>query len=338
MAKQRKFEGIRIAVIGGGTGPFAINRALKSYAFVSAIPGMWDSGGSTGILRDEMGVLPPGDARQALVSLADHETMRDFFNHRLQKGSYKNHAVGNIFLAGLEELTGSFAKAIEMSSELLNIRGEVVPVITEQADLCLKQANGKVVRGENTLGEECAGKDYFASDPELFFDPKPKLNPKVKYVIEHADVVVICPGKLYTSVGPHLLVKGMVESLQASKAKKVYVSNLMTVSGQTDGFSVVDHVNALEKLAGAKLFDYVVYNTQKPSKALLDRYTEAGETLVSFSSEDFLGVHYEPIGVNLLANVVHKQNPNDVLRRSLIRHNGEKIARLLMSIAFNPEG
>src|SRR5664280_2167600 len=119
--RQEQFEGIHIVTIGGGTGPFAINQYLKSYAHITGIPGMWDNGGSTGILRDEMGVLPPGDARQALVSLAENNGMRDFFNHRLENGPCKKHAVGNIFLAGLEELTGSFAKAIEMAGDVLNI-------------------------------------------------------------------------------------------------------------------------------------------------------------------------------------------------------------------------
>lgn len=334
---NKNFEGIHIAVIGGGTGPFAINQALKSYSFVSAIPGMWDNGGSTGILRDEMGVLPPGDARQALVSLADNEGMRTFFNHRLQKGSYKNHAVGNIFLAGLEELTGSFAQAIETASEILKIRGEVIPVITEKTDLCLRQPNGNLIQGENSLGEECAGKDYFKGKPNLFFEPKADLNPKAKDAIERADVVVICPGKLYTSVGPHFLVQGMVEALKESQAKKVYVCNLMTIAGQTDNYGVVDHVQALEDLAKQQIFDYVVYNTQRPSKSLLDRYSREGEAFVEFSPENFMNKHYEAIGANLIAEKVHKQNPNDLLPRTLIRHNGEKIARLLMSIAFKPK-
>ncbi len=334
----KRTEGIRIVTIGGGTGPFAINQALKSYAFVSAIPGMWDSGGSTGILRDELGALPPGDARQALVSLADNETMRTFFNHRLHGGPYENHAVGNIFLAGLEELTGSFAKAIEMASELLKIRGEVIPVTTNKVHLCLRQENNEIIQGEHIIGEQCTGKNFFnrGIKPNLFLEPEAIINPKAKFAIEHADVVVFCPGKLYSSVAPHLLIKGLLDALKSSKAKKVYVCNLMTLSGQTDNFNVVDHVDALEALVGQSVFDYVVYNSERPSMPLLQRYVSEGESFVTFSPEDFKGEKYEAIGAPLLSHKVHKQSPNDLLQRTLIRHDGDSVARLLMSIAFRP--
>ena len=336
--QEKKTEGIKIVTIGGGTGPFAVNQALKSYAFVSAIPGMWDSGGSTGILRDELGALPPGDARQALVSLADNETMRTFFNHRIQGGSYENHAVGNIFLAGLEELTGSFAKAVEMASELLNIRGEVIPVTTNKVHLCLQLKNNDVIRGEHIIGEECAGKHFFKRGvkPNLFFEPEAVINPKARHAIENADVVVFSAGKLYSSVAPHLLVKGVMEALKASRAKKVYICNLMTLHGQTDNFTVVDHVDAFEKLAGEPIFDYVLYNTERPNASLLKRYVTEGESLVTFSLEDFKKKRYEAIGASLLSHNVPKQNPNDLLKRTLIRHDGDKVARLLMSIAFRP--
>jgi uncharacterized cofD-like protein len=335
MAHQ--FEGIHIVTIGGGTGPFAINQYLKSYAHVTAIPGMWDNGGSTGILRDEMGVLPPGDARQSLVSLADNDDMRIFFNHRLQNGPCKNHAVGNIFLSGLEELTGSFAKAVEMASQVLNIRGEVIPVTTDKVNLCLRQRNGKIIRGEKLLGEECNGKDFFEKNvaPDLFFEPVATLNPKAKIAIENADLVVICPGKLYSSVGPHLLVKGLKEALQSYKGKKVYICNLMSLPGQTDGYRVTDYVNALEKLAEEPIFDYVIYNNQRPDQKLLKLYARKGEAFVEFSPEDFKDKHYEAIGTPLLGGI-YQQNTNDLLKRTLIRHDGEKVARLLMSIAFKP--
>lgn len=335
---HKQFEGIHIVTIGGGTGPFAINQHLKSFAHVTAIPGMWDSGGSTGILRDEMGVLPPGDARQALVSLADNDEMRTFFNHRLQKGPFRDHAVGNIFLAGLEELTGSFAQAVEMASRVLNIRGEVIPVTTDRVTLCLKQPDGKIIRGEKFLGEECAGKNYFEKNvlPDLFFEPTATLNPKAKTAIEKADLIVFCPGKLYSSVGPHLFIKGMKEALLSSVGKKVYICNLMSLPGQTDGFRVADHADSLEKLTSRSIFDYVIYNSQRPGQKLLKHYASEGEVFVEFAPEDFKNKHYEAIGTPLLGGI-GKQSSNDHLKRTLIRHDGEKVARLLMSIAFKPQ-
>ena len=334
---QKKQNGIRMVTIGGGTGPFAINQELTSYAHVSTIPGMWDSGGSTGILRDEMGVLPPGDARQALVSLAESATMREFFNHRLHNGAYENHAVGNIFLAGLEELTGSFAQAIEMASDLLKIKGAVLPITTNKVHLNLRLPDKSVVEGEHMIGEECADKEYFSkgTTPDLFFSSEATINPKAKKAIEEADVIVFSAGKLYSSVGPHFLVKGLVEALKKSNAKKVYVCNLMTLPGQTDGFSVIDHVDALESLAGESVFDYVIYNTERPSPYLLKNYANEHEEFVTFNKKDFKDKHYIAIGEALLSHKVHSRNKHDLLKRTLIRHDGEKVARILMRIAFS---
>ncbi len=338
-ALAKKQEGIRIVTIGGGTGPFAVNQALKSYAFVSTIPGMWDSGGSTGILRDELGVLPPGDARQALVSLAENEKMRAVFNHRLNDGVYEKHAVGNILLAGLEEMTGSFAEAIAMASEILKLHGEVFPVTTDKCNLVLKLPTGDTVEGEHIIGEECDGKDFFPKGevPRLFLDPSADINPKAASAIENADLVVFSAGKLYSSVAPHLLIKGMIDALKKTKAKIVYVCNLMTLSGQTDTFTVADHVDALEAIVGTELFDYVVYNNEKPSTYLLKHYATEKESYVEFSEESFVGKHYKAVGAPLLSHKTHHAEKKDFLKRTLIRHDGEKVARLLMSLVFNPQ-
>lgn len=332
----KKQEGIRIVTIGGGTGPFAVNQALKSYAFVSTIPGMWDSGGSTGILRDELGVLPPGDARQALVSLAENEKMRAVFNHRLNDGVYEKHAVGNILLAGLEEMTGSFAEAISMASEILKLHGEVLPVTTDKCNLVLTLPNGEVIEGEHIIGEECDGKDFFTKGkvPNLSLNPAAVINPKAASAIENADLVVFSAGKLYSSVAPHLLIDGMIAALQKTKAKIVYVCNLMTLSGQTDSFTVTDHAEALEAIAGTKLFEYVVYNNEKPSAYLLKHYATEKEAYVEFTKKEFEGKHYKAVGAPLLSHKTHHAEKKDFLKRTLIRHDGEKVARLLMSLAF----
>jgi uncharacterized cofD-like protein len=197
--------------------------------------------------------------------------------------------------------------------------------------------DGTIIEGENLLGEECAGKNYFIKNvtPDLFFDSKAKLNSKAGDAIKNADLIVFCPGKLYSSVGPHLLINGMNETLKSSRAKKVYICNLMSLPGQTDDFSVADYADALEKLAGYPFLDYVIYNNQRPDQNLLKHYASEGEAFVEFSPEDFKGKHYEAVGAPLLGGVF-KQNSNDLLKRTLIRHDGEKVARLLMSIAFKP--
>lgn len=333
---SKKPEGIRIVTIGGGTGPFAVNQALKSYAYVTTIPGMWDSGGSTGILRDELGVLPPGDARQALVSLAENEEMRAVFNHRLNGGEYEKHAVGNILLAGLEEMTGSFAKAISMASEILKLRGEVIPVTTDKCDLVLTLSSGEIIRGEHIIGEECEGKEYFVKGtvPQLSLTPTAQINPKAVSAIENADLVVFSAGKLFSSVAPHLSVNGMIDALKHTNAKIVYVCNLMTLPGQTDGFTVTDHADMLEAIAGTRLFDYVLYNNEKPSAYLLKHYATEQESYVEYAKKDFEGKQYKAIGAPLLSHKTHHTEKKDFLKRTLIRHDGDKVARLLMRVVF----
>jgi uncharacterized cofD-like protein len=324
----------KIVVIGGGTGSFTVLSALKYYARdITAIVNMADDGGSTGILRDELGVLPPGDVRQCLVALSESdEVMRDLFNYRFEEGTFGGHSFGNLLLTTLEKTTGSFAKAVRTAGDVLNITGRVLPVTLDNVTLVLKGPGKEEVRGEFQIAHQT----FASRRPELALDPAASLNPEAKTAIAEADIVVIAPGNLYGSLAPALIVDGMAEALQTTPAKIVYISNLVTKPGQTDDFNVHDYAAEIERFAGGQVVDYVLYNTAKPSAGLLARYAKEGEFGVGINEAKLARAHYQAIGENLMAGAVAKQNPADTLiARTLIRHDGDKIAKHIMRIFFS---
>jgi uncharacterized cofD-like protein len=322
-------------MIGGGTGSFTLLSALKNYANdVTAIVNMVDDGGSTGALRDELGVLPPGDVRQCLVALSESsQTVRELFNYRFPQGTFAGHAFGNLFLTALEKITGSFGKAVEEAGKVLKIRGRVVPVTLDDTRLVLKQGR-RVLKGERVITQSWfRGKQR----PHLSLQPDARINPEAKAAIKRADMVVIAPGNLYSSLIPTLLVKGIKSALKTSKAKVIYVSNLVTKPGQTDGFKVDDFIAELERYAGAGIIDYVIYNNRRPSQRLLKRYAKAGEDWVEFDSDQAAGKGYQEIAANLVSSQLPKYDQTDRLaaQRAFIRHDGDKVAKLLMKLHFS---
>lgn len=327
-------RGPRIVVIGGGTGSFMLLSGIKNYANnVTALVNMADNGGSTGQLRDEYGVLPPGDVRQCLAALANFREVRDLFNFRFEDGSLKGHAFGNIFLAALERMTGSFTAGVALASEVLRITGTVEPITEENTTLCMRAADGSVVAGEF----EVAHADFGSNRPELWLQPDSALSPGSRKAILEADMVVIAPGSLYGSIAPALLVTGFIDAIQESKAKTVYVCNLVTKPGQTDGFTVADFAAEIERLAGMHFLDYVIYNTSKPSKELQQKYIRDDEFLVPAGFKPFPR-RYRTIGADILSGAeVEAPQAGDAIaaKRSLIRHDSDKIARELMKLYFS---
>ncbi|HVQ44984.1 MAG TPA: gluconeogenesis factor YvcK family protein [Candidatus Saccharimonadia bacterium] len=326
--------GPKVVVIGAGTGTFTILTALKYYARdITAIVNMSDDGGSTGILRDELGALPPGDVRQCLVALSESDQkLRDLFNYRFDEGTFGGHSFGNIFLSALEKTTGSFADAVKTAGEILNISGHVVPVTLSNVKLVLTKASGEVVKGEYQI----VGHDFDSNRPQLSLEPNAQLNPEAKTAIEAADIVVIAPGNLYTSLAPTLIVSGMSEALAKTRAKLVYISNLVTKPGQTDGFKVDDYVREIERFIGSKTVDYVIYNSHKPSDELLRRYAKAGEFAVEFDPEAFKKHHAQAIGEDLVSAAIPQLKPSEqLIPRTLIRHDSDKVARLIMRVYFS---
>ena len=328
-------ENARIVVIGGGTGSFTLLSSLKYYVRdLTALVNMADDGGSTGELRDQYGVLPPGDVRQCLVALSDSPRMRDLFSFRFPSGSMQGHSFGNLFLSGLELMNDSFEDAIEVASEVLRIHGRVVPVTTTKSKLVLEEESGNIVTGEfkiNTL-RFLGGKR-----PLLYLDPVATLTDSGRTAIRKADLVVIAPGHLYASLAPALLVEGMREALTLTKAKVAYICNLVTKPHQTDGFMVHDYADEIERFVGAKILDYVLYNTDTPPPSVLDKYVHEGEKLVEFDLEQLEQAHYRAIGLPLIDNTIDTAGVGtDAIShtRSLIRHDARSVSRRLMSLYF----
>lgn len=322
----------KIVTIGGGSGSFMVLSGLKKYPVdLSAIVSMADDGGSSGVLRDELGVLPPGDARQCLVALSkSSRLLRELFNYRYSNGGLSGHSFGNIFLSTLEKITGGMDSAIKEAGQILRIRGQVLPVTLKNSRLVAVLKNGKKIIGENKIYGSSLDSLVFK---KLYLEPAASANPEIIPIIKQADKIVISPGDLYTSLIPNFLVKGLSEAVKKSKAKVVYVSNLMTKPGQTDGFNAVDYVKVLEKYSGKGVIDYVVYNKEKPEEKILKKYLRKGESLVAAGNFDN-ATNVKLLSYNLLSHKIYKAEKNDALAnfRSLIRHDSDKLAKIIYNL------
>ncbi len=314
----------KIVVIGGGTGNFAVLRGLKSYDVeLSAIVSMADDGGSTGILRDELGVLPPGDVRQCLVALSNSSNMmRSLMNYRFENGGLEGHSFGNLLLSTLEKVTGSFEKAVEEVGKILYIRGKVIPVTTHQVRLRMLLNNRRLLEGEKEI---YLSQEIDQGYKSIYLEPFPKANPHAIAEIANADMIVMGPGGLHTSLIPNLLVDGVSDALRASHAKKTFVVNLMNRKGQTTGFRVSHYLSEINRFVGADIFDYVLVNSQKPAQELIEVYAEEGELVENDLSDERV------IAAPLLGEP--KDMPKkDLIKRNLIRHDSKKLAQELMKI------
>lgn len=323
---------IKIVVIGGGTGSFTLLSALKNHTTqLAALVNMVDDGGSTGALRDELGVLPPGDVRQCLVALSRAPEVRDLFNYRFDAGSLKGHTFGNIFLSALEKMRGDFATGVKLASQILNIVGTVEPITLTNTTLSAKLASGKIIKGQHKIESS----NLESCQPELWLEPKAEANPRALSAIEEADMVVIAPGSLYYSLAPALIVPDVGEALSRSRALKVYVCNLINKPGHADGYTVTDYAREIERFIGFPVLDYVLYNTESPSKALLKKYAKEGELPVCLDEQEAKSVHYNLFGEKLLSQQIWQVNKKaDPLasQRTLIRHDSEAVAQALLKI------
>ena len=322
----------KILTIGGGTGSYVALEGLKKYDLkLTAIVTMMDSGGSSGKLRDELGVLPPGDIRQCLVALSESsKLMRGMFNYRFEEGGLKGHSFGNIFLSTLEKNTGSMKKAISEVGKILRIKGNVVPItFTKNTNLCVDLEDGTAIVGETHI-DVLEKMQKRARIVKAYLKPEAELNEDAKRAIEKADYILIGPGDLYTSVIPNLLVNNVPEIIKKSKAKKIFVMNLMTKHGQTTNYSAKDHVEDIEKYLGIGVIDYVLVNSKLPRRDTLSWYEEFEEYPVKDDLEE--SKDYEIIRKNLIKDVIVKNTDHDELRRSIIRHDSEKLAQEVIKI------
>ena len=328
--------GVKVVVIGGGTGSFTLLSELKNYTHnITALVNMADDGGSTGTLRDELGVLPPGDVRKCLAALSSTPKVRDLFNYRFEEGSLRGHAFGNLFMAALEKMTGNFADAVETASEVLNIKGRVEPMTLDNITLIMETSDGSIVRGEENVSYRVALPK--GEKPKISLEPQANINPAAKQAILDADLVVIAPGLLYTSIAAALVVDGVKEALEQTEAKKIYVCNLVNKQDQMGEHNVSEFAEEIERFSGVEL-DYVLYNNHLPEQELIEKYERNGETLVTWDEVDLANKHYRAVGKKFIdtgaTNDVGKEHDPLGAHRSFIRHDADKVARELMRIYF----
>ncbi|MCI0542213.1 YvcK family protein [bacterium] len=324
----------KIVTIGGGTGSFTILSGLKNYpVLLSAIVSMADDGGSTGVLRDELGVLPPGDVRQCLVALSESsEKLRELMNYRFENGGLRSHNFGNIFLSALEKVNGSFAKGVEEAIEILKVRGRVLPVTEKDAKLKIVLKNEKVLYGEDMIGKS---REFQAIGiKELAYDTKVTAYPKALRAIQEADMVVIGPGDIYTSILPNLIIKEVAEAEKRTKAKVVLVANLTNKKGHTTRWDVDDYVHAIEQYIGRGRINYVIYNTKKPLPTLVKKYElqEGRDSIVQFDPKRNPKRVYKLVKTRVASDTAPRLKKGDALAgsRAFIRHDSGKLARTIM--------
>ncbi len=323
----------KVVVIGGGTGTFAVLSGLRDQPIsLTAIVNMADDGGSTGVLRDDMGVLPPGDVRKCLVALSDaSEQLRELFNYRYSEGSLSGHSFGNLFLSTVEKMTNDFNQAVRLSGEVLRIKGSVVPITLDDVRLRVVSNDGKyTVRGQGKIDAMTFGTQF--SRPHICLEPAGRINPLAVQAIANADLIVIAPGDIYTSLAALLVVDGVGEALATAAARILYVCNLVVKPAHTAGFTVADHAAEIERFAGSPIVDEVLYNSGRPPAALLQKYTEAGELLVTTDAEQLARAHYASRGRSLISADVPETAKGDRLaaRRSFIRHDNAALAEAIM--------
>lgn len=321
----------RIVVIGGGTGSYTLLSDLKKHtSHITALVNMADDGGSTGVLRDELGVLPPGDVRQCLAALSQSSTaLRELFNYRFPEGStFAGHSFGNLFLSAVEMMTKDFGEAVKLASTVLNITGRVVPVTLDNCHLTLT-LDGKRISGEHAISKM----DFEGKKAKLSLSPQAVINPVATEALAEASLIVIAPGNLYGSLAPALLAKGLSEALASVSVPVVYVCNLVNKPVQTKGYDVSDYASEVERFIGKPLLTHVLYNTNEPTSGILHAYALEGEYPVKVNHAELDNAHYQAIGGNFLSRSSQQRNNNDTfILRSLIRHDAEAIALQLMEL------
>lgn len=322
-----------VVCIGGGTGTFVTLRGLKQFPLsIKAIVAMSDSGGSNKRIRDEFGLLPTSDLRQCIVALSDEHggvgVLRKLFMYRFEKGNgISGMTFGNLFMAALSDILGSQSEAIRQTSKILRIRGSVIPVSYTDTNLVAAYEDGSVLEEEHFIDEP--PHDGSIKITSISLKPKAIANPEALEAITHADLIVLGPGDLYTSIIPNLLVDSIVPALVRARGKRVYVMNLMTKFGQTHEFTALDHIRALEKFAG-KCIDYVLINTASLSKKALGVYAKYHEKPVV--DDVYKKSYYRVIRAPVVNSILVKKSASDTLVRSLIRHDSKKLAEQLFAL------
>ena len=338
--EKSRVRGPRIAAIGGGHGLACMLRGLKRYTeHISAIVTMADDGGGSGVLRQDLGMPPPGDIRNCLEALANTEPlMSNLMQYRFQEGTLAGQSFGNLFLAALNGVSPSFDTAVRRMSEVLAITGRVLPVTTADVQLEAELENGTSVVGESKIFL-CKKREDCRITKVRLLPAHPKALPEAVQAIREADMVILGPGSLYTSIIPNLLVDGIVEAIQQSGALKVYVANVMTQEGETEGYTVADHIAAIFQHSALGLFDLCLTNSQPIPQRIIQRYAEEGaEPLRDDAARcAALGVELVRCPVATVENGFVRHQPG-LLAEALIHLHAERSVRIAGEGNYRIEG
>jgi uncharacterized cofD-like protein len=314
--------GPKVVAIGGGTGLSVLLRGLKKYTSnITAIVTVSDDGGGSGLLRGDMGMLPPGDIRNCIVALANTEPiMEQLMQYRFKEGSLKGQSFGNLFIAAMNDICGSFDSAVKEVSSVLAVTGKVLPVTLEDVVLYAEFEDGTVIKGESQIPIRQQASNKRIS--RVFIKPSNcRPLPEALKEIQNADVIILGPGSLYTSIIPNVLVKNMAKAINSSDAIKIYVSNIMTQQGETVGYSLSEHIRAINDHGNKLLIDYAIANTGKVPQSLLEKYkTEDAAPVII--DHDIIG----EMGIKVL------EGDYVSIENGYLRHNFNKLAERIFKL------
>ena len=326
----------KIVCLGAGTGQATVLNGLKEFnCDLTGIVNVTDNGGSSGVLRREMGIPQPGDTRNCLQSVADsQDLMTKIFSYRFEEGFLKGASLGNLILAALTRITGDFGEAVEKANVLLKTEVRVYPVTSKSVDVACELENGKIVRGEWDI----ILREDRSPIKRMFLTKNVYAHPPCLEVIRRADLIVIGPGSLFTGIIPHFLTRGIKQAiLKSSHAKTVYICNMMTQPGQTDGFKVSDHIAQVSRYLG-KIPDYVIANQNQISSRILRHYKEFGSVPVELDDMEGTKMIIRSLAQNELGEAVHLDKRSGKKFREwsewthLLRHDSKKLARILIDL------
>ena len=307
---------VKVVTIGGGTGLSVLLRGLKKYPLeITAIVTVADDGGSSGKIRSDMNIPSPGDIRNVIAALSDVEPyLEKMFQYRFDSGEVKGHPVGNLMIAAMTDIHGDFSTAVKVMSRILNVRGTVLPTTNDIATLNAVLSTGEIIRGESSITEAGGIIDNVYITPS-----RVKPNEDVLKAIEEADYIIMGPGSLYTSIIPNLVISKVSEKIRESNAKKIYVCNVMTQHGETDNYSVSDHIVAINKHVEENIFDLVIANSREFDDSILSKYHKEKQEPVKIDQEKI-----KELGIKLIKN-----NDVGIVDNNTIRHNADKVSELI---------
>ena len=307
---------IKVVTIGGGTGLSVLLRGLKKYPLeITAVVTVADDGGSSGKIRSDMNIPSPGDIRNVIAALSDVEPyLEKMFQYRFDSGEVKGHPVGNLMIAAMTDIHGDFSTAVKVMSRILNVRGTVLPTTNDIATLNAVLSDGEIIRGESSITKAGGVIDHVYITPS-----RVKPNEDVLKAIEEADYIIMGPGSLYTSIIPNLVISKVSEKIRESNAKKIYVCNVMTQHGETDNYTVSDHIVAINKHVEENIFDLVIANSREFDDSILSKYHKEKQEPVKIDQEKI-----EELGIKLIKN-----NDVGIVDNNTIRHNADKVSELI---------